>query len=265
MVLPAEMPRFALRSPAFSRRSLLLGGAAGLAAAPFRIARAASSAKILIAGDSMVAGGFGLFLARDLKKHHGYAARRRGKSSSGLARPDFFDWIEEAERLVAEEQPDASVVMFGGNDVQGLYMGKGEWIRWHEEGWTVEYAARIDRFCDLLAPNGERIFWVGMPVMRPTKFHERMKRVNTIFSAQMVIRPGAKFIDIWSLLADPEGGYADRIHLGPPPAEGERRVKKVRVRAGDGIHLSPAGAQHLANHVRAIVHAELSGETAETL
>jgi hypothetical protein len=32
------------------------------------------------------------------------------------------------------------------------------------------------------------------------------------------------------------------------------------VRAGDGIHLSPAGAQHLADHVRAIVHAELSGE-----
>jgi uncharacterized protein len=244
-----------------TRRAFFAGAAALAAYGGSRRAHAdPASTKILLAGDSMIAGGFGLFLEKDLAKHHGYDVRRRGKSSSGLARPDFFDWLEEAQELVQGDPPDASIVMFGGNDVQGLYMGKGEWIRWPDEGWTEEYARRISRLCDILAPDGQRIFWVGMPVMRPTKFHERVKRVNTIFSAQMVIRPGARFIDTWPLLADEAGNYADRIVLDPEAEDGKR--KKVRVRAGDGIHLSPAGAHHLADHVRAIVHEELSGDGA---
>lgn len=268
MVARSEMPS-PLSETRVTRRGFVAGTAAVVAYGASGRAHADPTAtKILIAGDSMIAGGFGLFLEKDLEKHHGYDVRRRGKSSSGLARPDFFDWLEEAEKLVDGNPPDASIVMFGGNDVQGLYMGKGEWIRWPDEGWTEEYARRISRFCDILAPDGQRIFWVGMPVMRPTKFHERVKRVNTIFSAQMVIRPGARFIDTWGLLADEAGDYADRIVLDPdtpqsdaPQPDGkEVKRKKVRVRAGDGIHLSPAGAHHLADHVRAIVHAELSGD-----
>ena len=59
-----------------------------------------------------------------------------------MARPDFFNWTKEAKALVKDRKPDATVLMFGGNDVQGLYMGKGEWIRWGEEGWNDEYARR---------------------------------------------------------------------------------------------------------------------------
>lgn len=227
-----------------------LSGAAALASLlPSRAVRAADPSKprVLVVGDSMIAGGFGLFLARTLAKEHDYPVRRRGKSSSGLARPDFFDWIEEARRLVDDFSPDVSVVMFGGNDVQGLYMGKGEWIRWHEDAWSAEYARRVVAFCDILAPARQTIFWVGMPVMRPPKFHARVQRVNTIYRAEMAIRPNATFVDTWSVLADENGEYADRIVLEPP--EEGKRAKRVRVRAGDGIHLSPKGAHHLKDHV----------------
>jgi uncharacterized protein len=234
------------------RRFVGLCGAAAVASALPGLAHAASKKpKILVAGDSMIAGGFGLFLARDLQKQHGYPVLRRGKTSSGLARPDFFDWMKEAERLVSEFSPDASVVMFGGNDVQGLYMGKGEWIRWPDAEWSTEYARRVAAFSDILAPSGQTIFWVGMPVMRPPKFHARVQRVNKIFRGEMAIRKNAWFIDAWPVLADENGEYADRIELDP--GEEGKPGKKVRVRAGDGIHLSPAGAEHLKDHVLAFM------------
>jgi len=208
--------------------------------------------KILILGDSMIAGGVGLYLENGLRREHGYNVRRKGKSSTGLARPDFFSWPKEASAQAEAFPPDAVVAMFGGNDVQGLYMGKGEWVTWPEPGWPAEYARRVNAFADIVAPQGQPLFWIGMPVMRPEKFHVRVQRVNTIYRAEMAIRPGARFIDIWRLLADADGNYSDRIDIDGLPGG-----KTERVRAGDGIHLSVAGAHRVEAHVRAIVQETL--------
>lgn len=224
---------------------------------PRRALAQVATPKILVLGDSMIAGGFGVFLERALEKDYALPCRRAGKSSSGLSRPDFYDWPEAAKAIVGKWKPDATVVMFGGNDVQGLYMGSGEWIRWQDDGWDEEYARRVDVLADLLAPGGERIFWVGMPVMRPEKFHERVKRVNVIYRARMAVRPGAKFIDAWEVLADENGAYADRIVPPGAVAPEGKSAKKVRVRAGDGIHLTPAGAEILRDHVLTVLEAEL--------
>lgn len=255
-----------LPSTLCSRRIWLhgLAAAAGAALLP-RPARAAEAAgepaplRVLIVGDSMIAGAVGLFLENNLRKVHGYEVRRKGKSSTGLARPDFFSWPKEAQKQVDEFAPDAAIVMFGGNDVQGLRMPDKGWITWSEPEWPEEYARRVNAFADIVAPGGKPLFWIGMPVMRPEKFHVRVQRVNTIYRAEMAIRPGAEFIDIWRLLADEDGAYTDRLD-----ADGVPGGKKVRVRAGDGIHLSVAGAQRVEAHVRAIVHATLAGAGADT-
>ena len=221
-------------------------------------APAAPKHKILILGDSMIAGAVGLYLENGLRKVDGHEVRRKGKSSTGLARPDFFSWPKEARAQVEAFPPEAVVVMFGGNDVQGLHMGKkGEWITWPEPGWPIEYARRVNEFADIVAPNGEPLFWIGMPVMRPEKFHVRVQRVNTIFRAEMAIRPGGHFIDIWRLLADADGDYTDRLDVDGVPGG-----KTERVRAGDGIHLSVAGAHRVEVHVRAIIAQVLSGAPA---
>lgn len=266
-----------MQAARLGRRGLLTG-LAGLAGATMLpgLARAdrygpQGGTRVLVIGDSMIAGGFGLYLARALGEDRGYDVTRRGKSSSGLSRPDFFDWMAEAKRLVGETPFDATVVMFGGNDVQGLYMGKGEWITWDDEGWSEEYARRVNALADIVAPSGQQLFWIGMPVMRPSKFHARVQRVNTIYRAEMAIRPSALFVDIWSVLADEDGQYSDHIYVTPEGAkdeseaaadgEGESKPakrKKILVRAGDGIHLTVAGAHYLTAHVEQVVHAELS-------
>ena len=260
-MLDRDVPMRSKR-PMVSRRGFA-GGLLGLTAAGLipRAARAdrygpEGGTRVLIAGDSMIAGGFGLTLARSLGRDLGYSVTRRGKSSTGLARPDFFDWIRQARELVGDEPFDASVVMLGGNDVQGLYMGPKEWIRWNQDGWAEEYARRVAALAEVLAPTNQHLFWVGMPVMKPERLHSRMHRVNTIFRAEMAIRRNSEFIDIWSLLAGPDGAYTDRVTVAAPE-DGEPRL--VRVRAPDGVHLTVAGARLLADHARGVVHGVLSG------
>ena len=209
----------------------------------------AETRRILIIGDSMIAGGFGLYLQRDLESHDGHSVDRRGKSSTGLARPDFHDWINEGAKARTEAKPDAVVCMFGGNDGQGLYMGKDTWIRWGEDEWTPEYRRRVNRFADAVTAEGELLFWIGMPQMRLERLHERVAHMNEIFRSEMAIRPNARFLDIWQVLADDKGRYADKIEVDG---------KRVRVRTGDGVHLSVDGCHYLADTIRPMITQTLS-------
>jgi hypothetical protein len=121
--------------------------------------------------------------------------------------------------------------------------GAPRWLVWNDDKWPGEYARRVNELCDILAPDGQQIFWVGLPTMRPDKFRTKVERVNTIYRAEMAIRSSATYIDTWHVLADDDGDYADSLCL-EAPADG-KSCKKTRVRAGDGIHISVAGAHHL--------------------
>jgi hypothetical protein len=239
-------------SPGLTRRSWLAAALAltgGAALGRPRVAQA-GSAKLLVVGDSMIAGAVGIALARDLEEA-GYRVKRRGKTSSGLSRPDFFDWIEEGGKLFAAHQPDAVVCMFGGNDGQGLYMGKGapsKWIRWAEPGWDEEYRRRIDAFADAITPGGQQLFWIGMPIMGPERLRQRMAHMNTLYQARMEARTNGRFIDVWDALADEEGNYQARLVVGG---------SKQRVRADDGVHMTLAGASLVVQRVRPVLDGTL--------
>lgn len=202
-----------------------------------------SATRVLILGDSMIAGAFGLFLQRALHRRMGAAVERKGKSSSGLARPDFYDWLEIGPPLADSFAPDATVVMFGGNDCQSLRTGVDKdagWIPWGKPKWEQDYRRRIREFCDRVAPVGTQLFWIGMPVMGHERLHGRVKWINTVFLDEMNQRAQSEFVDIWKVLANRRGQYTDRVKV---------KGKLTRVRAGDGIHLTVKGAHHLVDNV----------------
>jgi len=72
------------------------------------------------------------------------------KVSSGLSRPDFFDWPKYFAQQIPKVNPDIVVVTFGGNDTQGLSTADGSNpSAWNDpvtkkDTWTPEYA--LDRF-----------------------------------------------------------------------------------------------------------------------
>ena len=207
--------------------------------APAR-ASAAGSAKILIVGGSAMRGAVGSTFEEQLKAA-GYSVTRRTRGSSGLARPDFFDWQKEVRRLREAIKPHGTICMFGGNDGQGLFMGKKRaWIRWHEEGWVAEYGRRVRAFAEGAAPAGEHLFWIGMPPMRSPKLNGRMNRMNQIFRTAMSSHTNGHFFDTAPVLGTGNGAYADSIVVNG---------KRARVREPDGVHINRRGAKVLVNHV----------------
>ncbi|MEX1365356.1 MAG: DUF459 domain-containing protein [Nannocystaceae bacterium] len=213
-----------------------------------RRARAESGGRILLMGGSQIAGGVGLYLGNQLTAL-GFTVHRKAKSSSGLARPDFFDWQAEAARQFEQFRPDATVCLFGGNDGQGLHMGKDadpKWIRWNEEGWTEEYRRRVEAFATAVTPDDQRMCWLGMPMVRPPKLRSRVQHMNEIFEWTMATRDKWHYIETWSALATAGGEYTDHLVI-----DGKRTL----LRGHDGVHLTVKGAHHLADFVAPRVQA----------
>jgi uncharacterized protein len=223
------------------RRSFTIGLSAALTAALLPRRARAGSAKILVLGGSTIHGALGKNIEGALTSA-GFTTQRHAKSSSGLARPDFYDWPAAAKTMCQRFSPDAVVVMFGGNDGQALFMGedaKPEWIRWEDQAWAAEYTARVKTFADAIAPNGEQIFWMGMPEMKSSKLDGRMERMNGIYAAQMSARSNGHYLSTRGLMPGVQG-YSEFATI-----EG----KKVRVRTEDGVHYSLHGAAIVADAI----------------
>ena len=215
-----------------------------LLARPARADERVPGPKILIVGGSQIAGAFGMWLGKALRED-GYEFHRQARSASGLARPDFYNWPTLLEELLAEHDPDGVVVMFGGNDAQGLRMPKDhdtKWIRWGEDGWFPEYRKRVEAFAELIAPDDSRqLFWLGMPAMRSHKLDTRVKQINDVYRSVIDERESGFYFETRPVLADKGGRFIDHMTIG-----GE----KVRIRAHDGVHLRGPGARRLIEFVK---------------
>lgn len=232
------------------RRTLLLGTIGAVLAAGTREARADQARVLLLGGSSMV-GSLGRLLEEGCQRS-GFETLRDAKISSGLARPDFFDWPARAGELYRSFKPTATVCMFGGNDGQGLAVkvdGEAGWIRWHEPGWPDEYAKRVHALITAVSPAGEPVFWLGMPMMANPARTTKMQRINELAREQLQQSRAGYFVDTWHLLADRGGAYTRRVkHNG----------RWLTVRAKDGVHLTREGAQLVAEYVVPIVRSTIS-------
>lgn len=199
-------------------------------------------AKVYVVGDSD-AGTFGPYLNRLLDGTNLTDTELNYKVSSGLSRPDFFDWPAELERTLPEVDPDIVVVTFGGNDAQGLAVASGEFLVGdpvsNEEEWTEEYQRRAGEAMDLLLEDDRVVIWVGIPNDDNPEVTERMSIQDRAAKAAAAERPGVIFIDTWTRFSGRDGGWAEFV-IDPRDGQGKD------VRAGDGFHLNETGAEILA-------------------
>jgi len=203
---------------------------------------AASPAKVYIVGDSD-AGTFGPYLEQLLDGTQIVDTELNYKVSSGLARPDFYDWPAELREALPEADPDIVIVTFGGNDAQGLSVADGEFIIGdpvaNEAEWTEEYTRRAGEVMDLLLEEGRTVIWVGIPNDDNPEVTARMAIQDQAAKAAAAERPEVIFIDTWTRFSGRDGGWAEFV-IDPRDGEGKD------VRAGDGFHLNTTGAEILA-------------------
>jgi lysophospholipase L1-like esterase len=154
------------------------------------------------------------------------------KVSSGLTRPDFFDWPKHVQKKVPEVGPQIVVVTFGGNDAQDIKVGgKGYAVGTPE--WSAEYGKRVGAMMDYLSADGRTLIWVGIPNAQSDALTKRLTVLRDVVLAEAGKRPGVSLVDAWPMFSGVSGGYADYVNI-----DGQFKL----VRADDGFHLNQTGA-----------------------
>lgn len=170
----------------------------------------------------------------------GVAVIRHARPDSGLVRVDFHDWTQTArETLAGPQRLTAGVVMIGANDRQPIREGDIT----HEplsDRWREIYRERIDALAQVFIRAGLPLIWVGNPPMQNTRLSADLIAINEIVR-QRVERAGGIFVDLWPGFVDAENRFAA---LGPDVSG-----QMARLRSGDGVHFTRAGARKAAHFV----------------
>ena len=170
--------------------------------------------------------------------------------SSGLTRPDFFNWPAEIQQVVETTDPDVMVVVFGANDGQGMELDSGVFQPGDPE-WNAEYARRVDAVMTYLEQQGARVYWIGQPIARDAEYPAGLPLMNGIFEDVAADHPNTTVVSLYDLFADESGNYSDSL----PGAGGE----VVNMRNSDGIHMTRAGGDRAADAILAALEADLPG------
>lgn len=193
--------------------------------------------RMWVGGDSL-AGVFGQSLVRMSSDTGVISATLEYKISTGLARPDYYNWPEQLKSVANEENPEVMVLVFGSNDSQGLLNPQGEVYQPMSDGWRAEYARRAGGVMDLVSKPGRLIIWVGLPPMRDGDFSERLADINAIYKAEADKRQDVVYVNATTVLGDESGRYTAYLN------DGHGHVELVR--EPDGVHLTRAGGDRLA-------------------
>ena len=194
--------------------------------------------RVLLVGASSIQTDLGRALERHLEVFEGVEVLRHGRHSTGMARPDYFDWNARALELSADFRPDLAIAQFGGNDGQGLTdRDTGRAVApFFTDAWDAEYGARLEAFVDLFADDGVPVVILGMPAMRNAYHQSKMARINAVTRAACE-RAGAYFVNTFAMTADADGNPLARAEV-----DGRTRI----VHASDGMHLSVYGSDMVA-------------------
>jgi uncharacterized protein len=214
-------------------------------------------------------------------------------------RGEYPDWPQAARDLIAAQKPKFVLMMIGTNDRRqlretgqaaaaprvakpaappvadpaALELDKSAPDKLHEiaavaapeppagnrnlefrsDAWSEAYVRRIDDTIAALKTSGVPVFWVGLPPLRGQKSAADIPFLNDLYRSR-ADKAGIIYIDVWDGFVDEDGRYAQ----SGPDVEGQIR----RLRAGDGVYFTQAGARKLAHYVEREVQRWLSTRAA---
>ena len=200
--------------------------------------------RLWIAGDS-IAWSVGNGLGKRAAATGVVAPVYESRVSSGVSSPGFFDW----PKRVAEELPrlNPEVVVF--------VMGTNDWMAPQpmpvdsrgQPAWKAKYEAQVQALVDALARDGRTLYWLGPPILRDTKQDAGAQAVAAVIKSVVERSPDARFVDAHALLDADDGSYTGTIEVDG---------KKVLVRSGDGVHLTPDGGDFVGDALFELIDAQ---------
>ncbi len=232
--------------------------------------------KILVFGDSL-ADWLAHGLEEALAESPEIGIERKHRAFSGLiryeAKPDAPDWAQVARQAIAEEKPQAVIMLVGVQDRQAIrelqpardqkpaqgaeqqpaddeqpniiapeqtrprVAGVHEY---RSERWEELYNKKIEDTIAALRSANVPVLWVGMPSIRGTRSTSDALYLNEFYRARAEAA-GILYVDVWDGFVDEQGRFSSR----GPDVEGQIRL----LRSGDGVHFTKFGARKLAHYV----------------
>ena len=203
---------------------------------PMRTPTVKSRLRVVVVGDSL-AQGLGFYLARVMRPALAVVSSQ-GVISSGLSRPDYYDWPKRMQHIENIFHPDLVIVMLGENDGQDLLTSEGRLETAKDtDPWPRAYAQRVRAFVELAVDNGSHVVWAGLPVVQDHSRWEFIRRVDDIYEGVSGRIPNAAYLDTWSMFTTNDGRYTAYLRIND---------RIVQVRENDGVHFTPTGYTMIA-------------------
>lgn len=192
--------------------------------------KAARPVRILLAGDSLMEA-MGPQMRDAMRGYENITLIPIGKRSTGLSRPDFYNWPRVLEENLRKHRPHIVVMWVGTNDPQNVYgkRGLGEPC---SQSWMRAYAGKILEIVKLCQYYRARIIFLSPPVMDTEPLDSQLAQItNLMRSICRHYRLG--FINTRPILADSRGRY---MHTGRLP-----NGRTAPLRWKDHVHITGEG------------------------
>jgi len=130
------------------------------------------------------------------------------KVSTGLARPDFYDWPSNIDDLLTTIPPASTVVMvIGSNDGQALLASdpNSPSVQAETPEWFSAYMARVQTVANTIVTAGHPLIWIGVHGTEIGAFNQLMVNVSDATDYALEKVTGALYVTAWDVLRGPDG------------------------------------------------------------
>ncbi len=164
--------------------------------------------------------------------------------STGLARPDLYNWYTRIPAAVKQLKARVVVFSFGADDAHDYMAGVPSGVTVGNLGsasWDTEYRRRVDGVTRELAARGVYVVWLGLPIPDGPGFRHSFPIVNRILESVAQAHPSTStYVDTWHLLDDAHGRYTAYLRV---------HGTLTLMRLPDGVHYTAAAGDLIAGQV----------------
>lgn len=192
---------------------------------------AAFPIRILLTGDSLMAG-MGPHMQREMAGYSNITLIPIGKGSTGLSRPDFYNWPNVLKENLRKHRPHIVIMWIGTNDVAtSIYNVPGT-----EEPcsppWMRAYAYKIYEIVKICHAHNARLIFMSPPVMDRPKWDAKLDKITKLMH-KICKHYRLGFINTRPIFSGSDGLYTHTKRI-PDGTVGTIRTK-------DHIHITPDG------------------------
>lgn len=202
--------------------------------------------RVLLAGDSLMEG-LGPQMRDALSGYSNLTFYPIGKKSTGLSRPDFYDWPAVLRARMSEVRPHVVVMWVGTNDPQGIY-GRPDAGEPLSRSWQLVYLEKLREIFAIVRQHGARLILMGPPVVGKPKLNGELGSINRLMEWACK-RHDVCYVNTRVILGDKQ----ERFYMQGYLPNGQKAV----LRTPDQVHITAEGNKRVMAYLLPYVAAEI--------